>query len=204
MGEGPQGALNPAVIRNARRRHLLWAAMDHHRTLADTPFPGDDGQADARIRDRLAASRSGQAADYLRAVAELCTVRLLVPVVATATVEGETVGGLTSDKEAEMAVVLLQTADGRRAMVAFTGLDTLTQWNPAARPVPVTLDLAAQSARQESAEALLIDVGTPDQLALDGQILDQLAAGHRLVELDGGEFGWAVQARVEGSGSAVE
>lgn len=164
----------------------------HQRSLADTPFPGDDGQPDPQIRRRLAAVGTSDPDGYLRAVAALCTVRLLVPVVATATVEGRTVAGLSSDKEAEMAVVLLQTTDGRKAMVAFTGLDTLGAWNPDARPVPVTLDLAAGSARQEGAEALLIDVGGPHPLAIDGSILDELAAGHRLVEVGEGGFGWAV------------
>jgi hypothetical protein len=168
--------------------------MIHQRTLADTPFPGDDGQADPVVRTRLAAAAGGAPEDYLRAVAQLCAVRLLVPVVATATVEGQTVAGLTADKEAEMAVVLLQTPDGRRAMVAFTGMDALTAWNTEARPVPVTLDLAAASAVQEQAEALLIDVGGPHPLALDGTVLRQLAEGHRLVEVAHGEFGWAVPA----------
>ncbi|HEY9293806.1 MAG TPA: SseB family protein [Microlunatus sp.] len=171
--------------------------MIHQRTLADTPFPGDDGQADPRARARLAAAGSGNLADYLRAVAELCTVRLLVPVVATNTVAGQTVSGLATDKEAEMAVVLLQAADGRRAMVAFTGMDSLTDWNAEARPVPVTLDVAAASARQEGAAALLVDVDGPNPLALDGEVLEHLAAGHRLVEVGGGQFGWAMPAGTE-------
>lgn len=169
--------------------------MNHERALADTPFPGDDGQADAVVRARLAATASGELPDYLRAVAELCTVRLLVPVVATTTVEGVTSAGLSSDKEAEMAVVLLQAGDGSRAMVAFTGIDSLTIWNTEARPVPVTLDLAAASAQQEGATALLIDVNGPHPLAIDGEVLQQLAAGHRLVDTGNDEFGWAVPAQ---------
>lgn len=165
-------------------------ASHHQRTLADTPFPGDDGQPDSQIRALLAGA-AADSTSYLRAIAGLCTVRLLVPVVATTTVEGRTEGGLASDKEAEMAVVLLQTADGRKAMVAFTGLDALTAWNSHARPVPVTLDVAAGSARQDGAEALLIDVGGPHPVAIDGAILAELAAGHRLVELPDGQFGWA-------------
>ena len=85
---------------------------------------------------------------YLRAVAALCGDRLLVPVVATATRLGETVAGLTSDKEAEMSVVTLQARDGRRALLAFTGLDS-PELAADARPVPVTVDLAAQTARNE-------------------------------------------------------
>jgi len=165
----------------------------HQRTLADTPFPGDDGQPDRQIRGLLAAA-AVDSTSYLRAIAALCTVRLLVPVIATPTEDGTTAGGMRFDKEAEMAVVLLETADGRKAMVAFTGLDTLTTWNAQARPVPVTLDVAAGSARQDGAEALLVDVGGPHPVAIDGPILAELAAGHRLVELPDGQFGWAQQA----------
>ncbi len=71
---------------------------------------------------------------YLRAVAALCGDRLLVPVVATATRLEETVAGLASDKEAEMSVVTLQAQDGRRALLAFTGLDALQSWQPRCSP----------------------------------------------------------------------
>jgi hypothetical protein len=170
--------------------------MDKQRTLTESAFGGDDGAASESTRALLAAAAAGRAVtDYLRAVAALCGDRLLVPVVATATRLGETVGGLSSDKEAEMSVVLLQTGDARRAMLAFTGLDSLERWNRDARPVPVTVDLAAQSARADGAMALLVDFAGPSPLVIEGEILDELAAGHRLTELPGGQFGWAVPAR---------
>lgn len=167
--------------------------MDPRRTLAPTPFPGDDGGADTDVRAALAltATEPGQTS-YLRAIAALCTARLLVPVVATATRLGETVGGAISDKEAEMAVVMLQAPDGRRALLAFTGLDAMQAWDAQARPVPVTVDLAARTARNEGVEAVLVDVAGPVPLALDGEVLESLADGHRLIETAGGEFGWAV------------
>jgi hypothetical protein len=169
--------------------------MDHERILAASPFPGDDGQASARTRARLAeVVGSANPAAYLSAIVALCEDRVLVPVVATATRVGTTVGGLTSDKEAEMSVVMLQAADGRRAMLAFTGLDSLQSWESGARPVPITIDRAAQTALAEGVAAILIDVAGPYPLALDGEVLNQLAAGHRLVELAEGEFGWAMAA----------
>ncbi len=169
-------------------------AVDHERTLSPSPFPGDDGQASAGTRDALAAAAGSRTpASYLRAVATLCLDRVLVPVVATATRMGPGAsGGLASDKEAEMSVVLLQTGDGRRAMLAFTGLDALQSWSAEARPVPVTLDLAAQSAAADGAAALLVDFAGPHPLVLEGEVLAELARGHRLVELDDGAFGWAV------------
>ena len=169
--------------------------MDHERTLAPSPFPGDDGSASAETRDALArAVRATTPAAYLRAVATLCTDRLLVPVVATATRLGETVGGLASDKEAEMAVVMLRTADGRQAMLAFTGLDSLQAWQPDTRPVPITLDRLAATAQTEGATAVLVDFAGPSALVVEGEVLSSLAAGHRLVETSDGEFGWAIPA----------
>ena len=170
-------------------------SVDHQRALTPSPFPGDDGVASAATRIRLAASAiEASPTAYLRAIAVLCTDRLLVPVVATATRLGESVDGLASDKEAEMSVVMLRSADGRRALLAFTGLDSLQTWRVDARPVPVTLDIAAQTAKSEGVDAVLIDVAGPYPLAIDGDVLDALAAGRRLVEAEDGEFGWIMPA----------
>lgn len=181
--------------------------MSSDRLLADSAFPDDDGAATEETRALLArADGSTEPADYLRAVAQLCADRVLVPVVATATALGETSHGASgqgvSDKEAEMAVVMLQAADGRRAMVAFTGTDALEAWDASARPVPVTVDVAAQSALADNAIAVLVDYAGPHSLVIDGEVLAQLAQGHRLVELPGGEFGWAVP-QVEQPGEDV-
>jgi hypothetical protein len=169
-------------------------AVDTGRTLAPSSFPADDGIANADTRRLLLAAAEGGSTAYLRAVAALCLDRLLVPVVATATRTGRTIGGLASDKEAEMAVVLLQAPDGRRALLAFSGLDALQAWQSSARPVPVTLDRAAQTARAEQAAAVLVDCAGPASLAVEGDLLEQLATGHRLVETAPGEFGWVVPA----------
>jgi hypothetical protein len=164
------------------------------RNLAPSPFPGDDGAPEAVVREALARfAATYEPDDYLRAVAALCGDRLLVPVVATATQVGTTVGGLASDKEAEMAVVMLQRADGGKAMLGFTGLDALQAWDARARPVPVTVDQVAETAAAEGAVAVLVDLAGPHPLVLEGEVLDALRQGHRLVELVDG-FGWAIPA----------
>ena len=169
--------------------------VDHQRPLTLSPFPGDTGAAAGETRRLIAAAATDRTpVAYLRAVAALCGDRLLVPVVATTTRLGQTLGGLTSDKEAEMSVVTLQRPDGHRALLAFTGLDALRSWRRDARPVPVTLDIAAQAARSEELSALLIDVAGPHTLVLEGGILVELAVGHRLIEMSDGEFGWIIPA----------
>jgi hypothetical protein len=178
--------------------------VNHERRLTTSAFPGDGGQASRQTRELLAAvGGEGNPYPYLRAVASLCGDRLLVPVVATVTRIGRTAGPLASDKEAEMAVVLLQGRDGRRAMLAFTGLDSLQIWQEGARPVPVTLDVAAKTALAEDAAALVIDPAGPHTLAIEGAVLHELAAGHRLVETEPNAFGWAVPAAY-GQRKAVE
>ncbi|MDN5725346.1 MAG: SseB family protein [Propionibacteriales bacterium] len=179
--------------------------MELERTLSPSPFPGDDGRGDPVVRGHLAEAMSGDVQDYLRAVASLCETRLMVPIVATATSTSaaEQRAGidalLTVDKEADMAVVMLQATDGRKALLSFTGLDSLASWQPDARPVPVTLDLAARAAVAEGATALIIDMQGPHPLVLDDEVLEHLSQGHRLVELpedpalEGGGFGWIVQ-----------
>jgi hypothetical protein len=166
--------------------------MQHERALAASAFPGDTGEAAAGTRELLASfTATPTIENYLATLEALCGDRVLVPVVATATELGRTKGGLSSDKEAEMSVVGIQAADGRRALLAFTGIDSLELWDAHARPVPVTLDIAAEATLADGAAALVIDVAGPDPVVVDGEVLAQLAAGHRLVRLEGG-FGWAV------------
>jgi SseB protein N-terminal domain len=169
--------------------------MDHQRRLTPSAFPGDTGTASDETRRLIAiAATDATPVAYLRAVAALCGDRLLVPIVATATHLGETSAGLTSDKEAEMSLVSLQTQDGRRVLLAFTGLDALQSWRSDARPVAVTIDAAAQTARNEDLTAILIDASGPQPFVLEGEILAELAAGHRLVELADDQFGWVLPA----------
>lgn len=168
---------------------------DLPRTLTPSPFPDDDGTADPQLRRDLAGALSGDPNDYLGAIAGLCTARLLVPVTATATAEaavhapGPVERLLTVDKEADMAVVMLQAKDGRHALLGFTGQDSLETWDASTRPVPVTLDTVARTAQQEGAAAVIIDIEGPHPVVLEGEVLDQLARGHRLVRVDDG-FGW--------------
>lgn len=176
----------------------------HDRSLADTntDFADDDGTADPRVREALeTAIRTGTERDYLRAVAELCVSRLLVPIVATGDEHEGGQGGaeqasranpLEPDptRGAEMAAVLLQRADGARAMLTFTGVDALTAWNPKARPVPATLDRVAAACRDSGAIVLLVDFDGPSPLALEEPVLGQLAQSHRLTELEDGTFAW--------------
>lgn len=162
------------------------------KTLANpgAAFAGDRGDPDPEVRRTLADTSTADA--YARAVASLCGTRLLMPVVAA--------GKEHPGDPAELAAVMLTSPSGQTALLAFTGLDSLVTWDPAARPVPCTLDEAAATALETGSVALLVDVAGPARLVIEGQLLTELAAGHRLVELEDGGFGWLFTAPTDAGG----
>ena len=161
------------------------------RSLPDPGFAGDDGGVAAGVAAALAAyDVTPEAGGHLAALAVLQAARVLVPVVAVLGEVEYDEHGLAHDKTSDMAAVLMTGRDGRTALLAFTGSESMTRWDPAGRPVPVTVRQAAQAALHDGAAALLVDVAGPVLFVVEGEELGSLAAGHRLVELDGGRWGW--------------
>lgn len=159
------------------------------RDLPDPGFAGDDGSVPEAVAAAMHAHREDPAGRHLPTLAVLQDARLLVPVVAVLG-EAETgEDGLARDKSSDMAAVLMRGRDGRLALLAFTGRDPMTRWNPDARPVPVSVRDAVRAAKQEQAAALLVDVAGPSMLVVEGEELDALAEGRRLVRV-GGRWAW--------------
>jgi hypothetical protein len=159
------------------------------RSIPDPGFPGDDGSVAPEVAEALA----GYDADPRRQLAALTVLqhsRVLVPVVAVLGELEYDEHGRPHDKTSDMATVLVEGADGRRALLAFTGTGPLQRWNPQARPVPVAFRVAAQSAVQEGADALVLDIAGPALFPVEGDVLRALAAGHTLVRVDEG-WAWA-------------
>lgn len=146
------------------------------RTIPDPGFAGDDGSAPAGLTAALAAYASDPGR-HLEVFVALQRSRLLVPVVAVLGEVDVDESGLAHDKTSDMATALLTGRDGRQALLAFTGLDTLAAWRSDARPVPVAAPLAARSALQEGAAALVVDVAGPTTYVVEGALLEGLARG---------------------------
>lgn len=162
------------------------------RTIPDPGFADDNGAVDPGVREVLAGHRAGTASSG-SVLAVLQDARLLVPVVAVLGDVEVDEHGLAHDKSSDMAAVLVRAADGSTGLLAFTSVETMAQWDPQARPVPVTAATAATAAVQDGAEALLVDLAGPASYVVDGDDLTRLAAGWRLVALgdsSGGGHGW--------------
>jgi type III secretion system (T3SS) SseB-like protein len=140
-------------------------------------FRDDDGAVDPRVQAALAAYHAGQGSEQ-DALTALAAARLLVPVVAVLAggPAGQGDRAAEGDKNSEMALPTLIGQDGRPAVVAFTGLDTLARWRPNARPVPAEADRVWRAAVADGC-AVVIDVAGPVPLAVEGARLAALAAG---------------------------
>jgi hypothetical protein len=146
------------------------------RQIPDPGFPDDAGAGDPALRSALAAY-AGDPARETDVLLALSRARLLVPVVAVLGDSEVDERGLVHDKTSDMATALLTGRDGRQALLAFTGLDSLAAWREDARPVPVTIALAARSAIQEGAAGLVLDLAGPTTYAVEGEVLEALARG---------------------------
>jgi hypothetical protein len=145
------------------------------RTIPQPEFPADDGRAAPELETALRAYAEGRGGEH-GVLAALTGARLFVPVVAVLT-EDETVEGLRREKESEMALPTLVGDDGRRGVLAFTSAEALARWRPDARPVAVRAGEACRAARDEPADAVVIDVAGPVPYAIEGARLHVLAEG---------------------------
>jgi hypothetical protein len=148
--------------------------------------PGDDGAADPGVAAALAAFAAGEGGEHA-ALTALAGSRLLVPLVALPPdaepqdaepqdAESQDAAGEGKPGAAEMVLPTLVGNDGRPAVLAFTGVDSLTRWRRDARPVPVPAAQVWLAGAQE-ASAVVIDVAGPVPLAVDGSRLAALAGG---------------------------
>ena len=128
----------------------------------------DRGQADPRVTEAIGAYDRGQLIEHSM-LTVLRESRVLVPIVAVAA-DGE------SEKQTDMAVPKLVGGDGREAMMAYTSVDTMRRWDPAVRPVPMPMQQACEAALAENC-ALVLDVGGPVQISLEGARLSAIAGG---------------------------
>ncbi len=150
---------------------LPWA----HRELSASGYEQDHGEADPAVRALMATLTAyPSSAGEQELLAKVAAARWLVPVVAVAK-DTQIKDGMRVDGHAEMATVILTTPDGQRALPLFTGLDSLAAWDPTARPVPVSADVAAQAAVSESADTLILDLGSAHGLALRPSMVWALA-----------------------------
>jgi len=140
-------------------------------------FRHDHGDADPRVTEALATYQAGKGSEQA-ALTALAGARLLIPVIAVLADgpadQGD--GPAAGDKNSEMVLPTLIGNDGRPAVLAFTGVESLTRWRRNARPVPAEAARIWRAAVTDGC-AVVIDVAGPVPLAVEGARLAALAAG---------------------------
>jgi hypothetical protein len=118
-------------------------------------WANDNGEADLQVRAALVSG------DIDALMVALASSRLFIALVA------ETAGEPSEgDKNSDMSVACLLASDGRLGLLCFTGLDTLAQWNPDARPVPISAPNAGEAALDENAQAIIVDFASVNAATL--------------------------------------
>ncbi|UKY49114.1 SseB family protein [Streptomyces inhibens] len=146
------------------------------KNIPDPGFSDDDGSADPALAAALAAYDRDRGAEP-QLLSALAGARVLVPVVAVLGEVETGPDGLRREKTSDMAVPTLQAPDGRRALPAFTSMETLQRWRPDARPVAVPLRQALLAASHEQADTVVVDLAGPVTYQLTGPALRALAEG---------------------------
>lgn len=156
-----------------------WAGRDlahgHHHQ-----FPHDDGAADAALERTFEQWQNGLV-DETDVVAALADTRLFVPVMAEVSHSEITAEGLVADKEADMSLVTLQAADGRKAQPVFTSDRLIPQWHAQARPVAAQVRKIAIAAVKDGTELLVLNPGAGSPFVVRRPALWAVAKGETWV-----------------------
>jgi hypothetical protein len=173
-------AHRPARSANNRRTRANYSFPVLGISGGDPSFRDDDGAADPVVTATLGAFAAGRCSER-EALAAVASSRLLVPVVAVLAGnhgnhgdDGEHPG--RGEKASEMAMPTLIGLDGRRAIPAFTCVESMHRWRASARPVPAAARNVWQAAAEDSC-AVVIDVAGPVRLAVEGARLAALTGG---------------------------
>lgn len=153
----------------------------HGRDYTVSAFPDDRGERVDHVERALAEVDSGADATREKLVAALAGSRVLIPIQAIATDVATTESGLHADNASDMAMVKIQLPSGDLALPIFTSADALSAWNPKARPVPLVIEQAAQSAVAEGCASLIVDAGRRQPILLSRSALWALGQGRRWI-----------------------
>ncbi len=244
MADKPQlpGHIQAAIDRNLARQNRdafgratdsagrTWRGRDLRGTGIDGSsnplhaFDTDDGLADeawTKVSQDLIDGNANEK-DVFAVLEKIRVFAAVVPTVAETTqqvhVDDEAKEyTVESDKEADVALVSLKSADGRGALPVFTSIPKLTAWHKGARPVAVWMPRACLSAVDEGNELVVIDPGAhltyvvrrPEVYALAQQqswtpSYEDTEIAHQLAELIDLVPGLAQLALAPGRGVATQ
>jgi hypothetical protein len=173
------------------------------RSFDHAPASDDDGSAPPRLLEAIKRFRAHELgeADVVDVVRES---RLLIPLVAVLG-ESETGDhGHLVDKSQELSIVTVAAPDGRNILPAFTSVEAMAHWNPAARPIPADGARVALAAADEQTDLVVVDPTSATEFVIRRPALWAMAKGEPWVPsyLDEAVLG-AFMDGIEGEESVI-
>lgn len=153
--------------------------------LSANPFANDDGRPDENLRSAVVAfAQNRGAATFIALRDALISARLILPLVERDNSElgSDEKSDSCEDSKTHISGVEFQTPDGKRALLAFSGIDSLLTWNSAARPQPQSAIEVARSVLIGDLDAIVLDLGSNAPLIIEGPMLAQVSMGHEREE----------------------
>ena len=132
----------------------------------------DDGSAPETLINAITGFRSGELGQSA-VVEALRDARLLIPLVAVLGADGLDEHG--HDKSQELSIVTVAGPDGRTVLPVFSSVVAMTQWNPAARPVPANAQRVALAAASESTDVVVLNATSPTEFVIRRPALEAIA-----------------------------
>lgn len=147
------------------------------RSFESNPHTADDGSADPALLSALLRFRAGEGSQ-VEVVDALRSARVLVPLVAEKGDEGVAPSGLAVDKTQELSIVTVAAPDGRRVQPVFSSVETMSRWDPAARPIPVEAVRAALAASADDTDLMVLDPTSDTEFVVRRPAVWAIAQGH--------------------------
>lgn len=145
------------------------------RAFEANPFADDDGSARPEL---IQAIEQFQASgDPSSVFEEFCKSRLLIPLIAALGETGEGTNGLKVDKSAELSIVTVSAPDGATALPVFSSVQTMSAWNPKARPVPADAVRVALAAAAEGNTRVVLDPTSATEFVFRRPAIAAIAQG---------------------------
>ena len=144
------------------------------RAFEPNAFADDDGSADTRLVEAIAALRAGTARPEV-VIDALRSARVLIPLLANLGEAGVGAHGQTVDKSADLSIVTVETPDGQNGLPVFSSVAAMKTWNPSARPVPTSAVKAALAAAAEGNTRMVLDPMAETEFVLRRPMIAALA-----------------------------
>lgn len=144
------------------------------RSFEPNAFSKDDGKAPLALVEAISAFRSGTVGAE-KVIDEIRVSRLLVPLLANLGESEVGAHGQKVDKSAELSIVTVKSPDDQDALVVFSSVAAMANWNPSSRPVPTDAIRVTLAAASQMSTRVVLDPGSETEFVIRRPAIAKIA-----------------------------